>query len=283
MTGAAIAAVLADGRLHLQHGPIDLIVDAKGGQREVDIAFAAMSNRFITILDELVVELADLRRDIRVGYEAKGTVAKRMVNATRRFDDVFVTPMAAVAGSVADEIVEAGWRSAKLKTLYVNNGGDIAFRLAKDEEFIVGVAKSVVDASLIGRLHLSYESTVRGIATSGFGGRSRTFGLADAVTVLSSSAAEADVAATLIANEVSLGDHPEVQRQAANSLDESSDLGDLLVTSSVGHLTDTEINDALAHGVRRAEVLCERTGIEGVFLSLRNSIRSVGKFECRKS
>jgi len=281
VTGAAIAAVLADGRLHLQHGPIDLIIDAKGGQREVDIAFAAMSNRFITILDELVVELADLRRDIRVGYEAKGPVAKRMVNATRRFDDVFVTPMAAVAGSVADEIVEAGWRSAKLKTLYVNNGGDIAFRLAKDEEFIVGVAKSVVDASLIGRLHLSYESTARGIATSGFGGRSRTFGLADAVTVLSSSAAEADVAATLIANEVSLGDHPEVQRVAANSLDESSDLEDLLVTSSVGHLTNTEINDALAHGVRRAEVLCKRTRIEGVFLSLRNSIRSVGKFEYR--
>ena len=40
MTGAAIAAVLEDGRLHLQHGPIDLIIDAKGDNCGVDDGFS---------------------------------------------------------------------------------------------------------------------------------------------------------------------------------------------------------------------------------------------------
>lgn len=281
MTGAAIAAVLADGRLHLQHGPIDLIIDAKGDQKKVGVAYQAMSKRFATVLDELVLELTSLRRDISEGYEAQSDVAKRMVNATRKFGDVFVTPMAAVAGSVADEIIEVGWRTTGLTTLYVNNGGDIAFRLSEGEELVVGVAKSVSDGSLVGRLHLSYGSSVRGVATSGFGGRSRTFGIADAVTVLSSCAAQADVAATLIANAVSLGQHPQVQVVAANSLDESSDLGSRLVTRSVGFLSEAEIDLALASGVRRAEVLCEKNGIEAVFLSLRDRVRSIGRFDYR--
>ncbi len=281
MTGAALAARLGDGRLHLQHGPIDLIIDAKGDQQQVEVALVAMACRFETILDELVVELVDLRRDVGEGYDAKGVIARRMVNATRKFADIFVTPMAAVAGAVADEVVEVGWGHASLKTLYVNNGGDIALRLTDGEELVIGVVKSLSDPVLIGRLHMSSESAARGIATSGFGGRSKTLGIADAVTVIATCAAEADVAATLIANEVNLDEHPQVHRVPAISLDESSDLGERLVTQTVGILSAEDVDVALTRGMRRAADLSDRASLEGVFLSLRGSIRSVGRFHYR--
>lgn len=278
MTGAAVAAFLSDGRLHLQHGPIDLIIEANGDAKEISIAYDAMAKRFETVLDELVLELKSLRQEVSVADNAKSPIAKRMIIAALKFNDEFVTPMAAVAGSVADEIVEIGWTSSSLKKLYVNNGGDIAFRVGSGEQVVVGVTKSVIDPTLIGRLHFSANSNVHGVATSGFGGRSRTFGIADAVTVVSSCAAAADVAATLIANHVSLGDHPQVKVIAANLIDESSDLGDRLVTSSVGNLTKQEIETALDKGEHRANELYAKQLISGAFLALRGSVRSVGKF-----
>lgn len=279
MTGAAIATVLQDGRLHLQHGPIDLIIEANGNQENIEIAYQAMTTRFETVLDELVLDLKLLRQGVSLVHQVNGDIGRRMFNAAKKFDDVFVTSMAAVAGSVADEIVEVGWRSTPLNKLYVNNGGDIAFRVSSGAEVVVAVAKSVIDSTLIGRLHFSSKSNVRGVATSGFGGRSRTFGIADAVTVVSSCAADADVAATLIANQVSLGDHPQVKVVAANSLDATSDLGSRLVTSSVGKLTKQEIETALDNGAEKARVLCSKTTIEGAFLALRGSVRSVGTFD----
>jgi len=279
VTGAAVAAFLSDGRLHLQHGPIDLIIEANGDAKEISIAYDAMAKRFETVLDELVLELKSLRQEVSSADNAKSPIAKRMIIAARKFNDEFVTPMAAVAGSVADEIVEIGWTSSSLKKLYVNNGGDIAFRVGSGEQVVVGVTKSVIDPTLIGRLHFSANSNVRGVATSGFGGRSRTFGIADAVTVVSTCAAAADVAATLIANHVSLGDHPQVKVIAANLIDESSDLGDRLVTSSVGNLTKQEIETALDKGEHRANELYAKQLISGAFLALRGSVRSVGKFD----
>ena len=281
MTGVAVAALLSDGRLHLQHGPIDLIVEAKGTAENVQVAYQSMTKRFSSVLDELVPELKELRQDVSAKQDVQSAIAQRMLNAARKFSDVFVTPMAAVAGSVADEIVETGWMSASLRMLCVNNGGDIAFRVSPGEEVVVGVAKSIVDATLFGRLHFSFESKVRGVATSGFGGRSKTFGIADAVTVVSSCAADADVAATLIANQVSLADHPQIKVVAANLIDDSSDLGSRLVTASVGELSDFDIEVALESGAKMAKTLIAKTEIEGVFIALRGRVRSVGKFEFR--
>ncbi len=278
MTGAAVAAFLSDGRLHLQHGPIDLIIEANGDAKDISIAYDAMAKRFETVLDELVLELASLREEVSSVDNAKSPIARRMIIAAGKFNDEFVTPMAAVAGSVADEILEIGWNVISLSKLYINNGGDIAFRISPGHELTVGVAKSVTSSALLGRLHFSANSNVRGVATSGFGGRSRTFGIADAVTVVSSCAADADVAATLIANHVSLGSHPQVSAVAANLIDESSDLGGRLVTTAVGVLTNYEIKSALDKGEHRANELFAKQLISGAFLALRGSVRSVGEF-----
>ncbi len=274
-----MAGVLKDGRLHLQHGPIDLIIEANGDPENIKIAYQAMTERFATVLDELVLELEPLRQEASLAQDVKGLIAQRMLKAAKKFSGEFVTSMAAVAGSVADEIAEVGWRSTSLTKLYVNNGGDIAFRISHGEEVVIGVAKSVVDPTLIGRLHFTSKSNSRGVATSGFGGRSQTFGIADAVTVVSSCAADADVAATLIANRVSLGDHPQVKSVAADSVDGSSDLGSRLVTSSVGELTKQEIETALDNGAQMAKALCSDARIEGAFIALRGSVRSVGNFD----
>ena len=49
-----------------------------------------------------------------------------MVEACRPFAEVFVTPMAAVAGAVADELLAEMTAAAELERAFVNDGGDIA-------------------------------------------------------------------------------------------------------------------------------------------------------------
>ena len=45
-----IAAFLPDGRLHLQHGPIDLIVEAFGARAEIERAYRQATDQFGDIL-----------------------------------------------------------------------------------------------------------------------------------------------------------------------------------------------------------------------------------------
>ena len=60
-----VAARTADGsRLHLQHGPIDLIIEAWGEPAEVADAYRRAWERFQPLLDELVAELPTLRRPL---------------------------------------------------------------------------------------------------------------------------------------------------------------------------------------------------------------------------
>ena len=132
---------LADGRLHLHDGPIDLIIEAFGGTSDVEGAYAAAQRRFVTILDELCVELPLLRADPGGGGPApRGPVARRMAAAVASFHARrFVTPMAAVAGAVAEEILEAMTSGRRLARAYVNDGGDIALYLGPGETFSIGM------------------------------------------------------------------------------------------------------------------------------------------------
>src|SRR3954453_14103700 len=110
-------ALLADGkRLHLQDGPIDLIVEANGREVDVRAAYEAAAHRFTGLLDELCSELAELRKAADPMRTAlNGVVARRMHAAVTPFAvDGFITPMAAVAGSVAQEILGAMLTAAPL-------------------------------------------------------------------------------------------------------------------------------------------------------------------------
>lgn len=277
MSGTAQAALLADGRrLHLQHGPIDLIIAADGAREEVAAAYSQAGAAFAPVLAGLVGELSLLRRP--VGAEAiavTGPVAQRMVDACRPHAARFITPMAAVAGAVADHVLAAMLEGRSLKRAYVNNGGDIALCLAPGTFFEIGIVASLAAARIEAVATVTAGSGVRGIATSGQGGRSLSLGIADAVTVLARSGAEADAAATLIANAVDVAS-PAIERQPADTIVEDTDLGALPVVTAVGILTPAEIEAALDAGRTVAANMRDRGLIAAAYLHLRGRQRLVG-------
>jgi ApbE superfamily uncharacterized protein (UPF0280 family) len=258
MNTRASIQLLPDGRrLHLHDGPIDLVVEAFGTPSEVEASYRAASECFLRVLDELCGELKFLRQPTQAdGALPQGSIARRMVNAVSPYASaIFITPMAAVAGAVAEEILYSMTHAAELARAYVNNGGDIALHIASGEKFVVGMVDRPERPSLFGTTTIRSDHPVRGIATSGWCGRSFSLGIADAVTVLADSAAMADAAATVIANAVNLPGHSKIKRVAACELAPDSDLGELMVTQSVGELSPTDIHDALSAGLRNAEQL----------------------------
>jgi uncharacterized protein len=275
-------ALLADGkRLHLQDGPIDLIVEANGREADVRAAYEAAARRFTGLLDELCAELGELRRVADPARTAlKGVVARRMHAAVAPFAaDCFITPMAAVAGSVAEEILGAMLAAAPLHRAYVNNGGDIALHLMDREEFTIGLMDRPDARGVMRTLSVNADDPTRGIATSGRHGRSFSLGIADAVTVLAKTASQADAAATIIANAVDLPGHPAVLRVPASDLQPDSDLGSRLVTRDVGALTEPEIEGALEAGASHARQLLSSGLIEGAALRLLGETVVVGARE----
>jgi ApbE superfamily uncharacterized protein (UPF0280 family) len=270
-----VCARLADGRLHCQHGPIDLLIEAWGDLPEVERAYAQAAARFRTILEELVAELPALRRPVDdVAPRVAGSVAQRMASAVWPHRAVFVTPMAAVAGAVADEVLAALLRGPVLSKAVVNDGGDIAFHLAPGASLRSGLVADLSAPALDAVSSIDAASPVRGIATSGWRGRSHSLGIADAVTVLARSAAAADAAATLIANATNVRD-PRIVRRPARELREDSDLGDRLVTVDVPPLPPATIEAALAAGVVCAERMRAAGLIEAALLLLQGRRRGV--------
>ncbi|WP_213284988.1 UPF0280 family protein [Bradyrhizobium sp. sGM-13] len=264
-------ALLPDGkRLHLQDGPIDLIIEATGSERNVRAAYEAAARRFTGLLDELCDELIELRKAADPARSAvNGVVARRMHAAVAPFaGEHFITPMAAVAGSVAEEILGAMLGTARLDRAYVNNGGDIALHLTRGEQFTVGLMDRPDHHGVMQTINIEADDPARGVATSGRLGRSFSLGIADAVTVLARTASQADAAATIIANAVDLPGHPAIIRCPANELQLDSDLGARLVTRDVGVLRESEIDDALRAGVSRAQQLLTAGLIEGAALRL---------------
>jgi ApbE superfamily uncharacterized protein (UPF0280 family) len=272
------ARFLPDGkRLLLQHGPIDLVVQAFGDDAAVRAAYQAATRRFDGLLTELCQELELLRSPVDRKHAApKGPVARRMVAAVSPFaSSIFITPMAAVAGAVAEEIIDVMAAAAPLTRAYVNNGGDIALHLTDKQRFKIGLVDRPDCPSLFATTEIREEDGIRGIATSGYLGRSFSLGIAEAVTVLAQTASMADAAATVIANAVDLPNHPAVTRVPANVLQPDSDLGAIPVTRAVGPLTPGEIETALARGLHRAEVLQKQGLITTAALHLKGTSRAL--------
>jgi len=252
-------------RWHFQHGPIDLVIRADGDAAALASAHAAAWQRFEQVLPELVQELPQLRLAVSstsADCPLQGPVARRMWQACKPFANDFITPMAAVAGSVAQEII-ACYQRPGIARAWVNNGGDIAMHLTPGQSLKVGlyadiarldVAQLQDQLLLDGQFSVDAAMPVRGVATSGWRGRSFSMGIADSVTVLARTAAQADAAATVIANAVNVNDAC-VQRAPAASLKDDSDLGQRLVTTGVPPLAPALVLQALQAGLATARSL----------------------------
>ena len=276
---AAQCRTLPGGRWHFQHGPIDCVIGVDGEAVAVASALDAAWARFESVLAELVRELPLLRADLaeapNTAVAAQGPVAQRMVAACRPYaqQGIFITAMAAVAGSVAQELIVA-FQQPGVRRAYVNNGGDIALHLAPGEWFDVGL---VVDperahGGIDGRFCVDAASGVRGIATSGWRGRSLSLGIADSVTVLAATAAQADAAATMIANAVD-ADDARIVRAPASAVRDASDLGELLVTVEVSALPVPLVAQALAAGAVFAQREIAAGRIFAAALCLQGQVR----------
>ena len=264
------------GALRLVDGPIDLIVRIWGDRGEAERCFAAAADALDGQLATLARQLSELRRPVEEAGDIEGPIARHMVDACARYRDEGVTPMAAVAGAVADHVLERMLEPQPwIDKILVNNGGDIAFFLHPGHTLRVGLVADVDCPAIDGLIELDSESAVRGIATSGWRGRSFSLGIADSVTVLARNAAAADVAATLVANAVDI-DHPAICRRPARSLDPDSDLGERLVTVGVGELEEEAIVRALDSGVEKAERYVGAGLIDAAGLILDDQSRLVG-------
>jgi ApbE superfamily uncharacterized protein (UPF0280 family) len=277
MTRAQIALLPDRRRLHLQDGPIDLILEAWGERIAIEAAYQAAAARFVTILDELCAELPLLRSAARQdSCDLTGIVTRRMHAAVAPFADrIFITPMAAVAGAVAEEILGTMRAAAPLTRAYVNNGGDIALHLAPGETFKVAMIDRPDRPSLFGTATIAASDPIGGIATSGWRGRSFSLGIADAVTVLAPTAAMADAAATVIANAIDLPHHEGILRVPATDIQPDSDLGSRLVTRHVADLTPADIAKALDAGEAAALSLRSRNLIAAAALHLQGRTQLV--------
>ncbi len=273
MMQGAQSRLLEDGqRLHLNHGPIDLIIRAWGtGQAE---AYNRATMRFTNLLEELVEELPQLRLPCSNERQFQLPTARRMQKATQCFLPKFITPMAAVAGSVTDEILNVMMQQKDIDKIYVNNGGDSAFYLT-DGQSVKAMIASDADA----QIEIGCNDPFRGIATSGWRGRSQSLGIADSVSVVAKNAAMADAAATMIANQVTLPAHRAIESAPANEIFPDSDLGNRMVTTAVGKLSKLEIDSALASGEKIAAQYLKQGFIGGALITLKGQNRIVGAFK----
>lgn len=287
---------LPGGRWHFAHGPIELVIGADAGgagvrptgltpsaSLEPDAltqAHEAAWQRFQTVLQELVAELPLLRQPVQAGpCPVRGVVARRMWQACTALPTDFITPMAAVAGAVAQEIL-VPYTQAGVRRAFVNNGGDIALHLAPGTQWRVGLVADIAKrrTALDGGFVIDSQDPVRGVATSGWRGRSHSLGIADAVTVLAATAAQADAAATVIANAVNPVEPDErlgIERAPACSLKDDSDLGERLVTVQVPALPAGVVAAALRRGARIAEQLREAGLIHATVLSCQGQTLTV--------
>ena len=279
---------LEDQRWHFQHGPIDLVIAAEGDTTAVDAAHEAAWTCFEPILQNLVDEWPLLRRGIEFdpsespgparANPLRGAVARRMWAACAAVasptESGFITPMAAVAGAVAEELIRFYERPG-ITRAWVNNGGDVALHLAPDTQVQIGLVSDLAraikaspdhDLALDGQMAIHHDMPVRGLATSGWRGRSHSLGIADSVTVLAKTAAQADAAATLIANAVNVDDS-RIERRPANTLRDQSDLGARLVTVNVPALTYAQVRLALQRGCMLARAFADRGLIHSALLA----------------
>lgn len=234
--------------MFLEIGPASLVVIGEKDGKPLEFEKERLVRRVNSILSDIREFLPVLKQK---AYKIKNTkhmpyVPRKMVEAVKAIDEASLTPMAAVAGSLADALKEF-LKNEGLDFVSVNNGGDISIFNKKGRGLKIDIGDIHTGESSPYILNVE-QLTNYGLATSGFGGRSFTLGLADSVTVIASTAAVADAAATFICNCTNT-ESEQVVRQKALDVDPSTDIPDDNVTISIGQLNYIDILNSLDNGL----------------------------------
>lgn len=255
----------------VENGPLRLIIQAFSGPdpqpeviiKEADYAFECL---------EKVAEVLPLlkKRHGLISASPPNKIANTMLESVRLIEESDLTPMAAVAGTIADFVANHLF-VGEISKVIVDNGGDIAIRLKPGEKARVGFRPDIQSQQITHVINLEskfldlIDYSNWGVNTSGMGGRSLTRGIASAVTAFSSTSSIADAAATAIANNCFVFDK-NIHQIPANSIDSHTDLGKMLVTVNAAGLSNTSYKKALDAGLEKANWLVERDVIRGALI-----------------
>jgi hypothetical protein len=260
-------ALLDEETILAECGPMRLAIRAWQDNRP-QIALcrqaAEASFAYLEAVAKHRVVLSDFVRNIRDLPE--NGLAQRMIESVRAIGDMDLTPMAAVAGTIADGV--ADWLFGRGPTkVVVDNGGDIAIRLAAGETATVGIRPQINGSDISHIAYLDERRLSWGVTTSGRGGRSFTRGIASAVTVIAENASIADAAATAIANACIVAASNIVQIPA-EQIDPNTDLKGVAVTIDVGPLSVDKKIQAVQTALSKADILCRQKCIVGALIAL---------------
>jgi len=263
-------------------GPMRLSIASFVGkvpQREMNLA--AAEEAF-----DCLERVARLRKELRKPLKNKSLLLKeplgaRMLESVHAIGDRNLTPMAAVAGTIADGVADFLF-SRGLTKVIINNGGDISVRLMAPHSVWVGLREDVNSEGFSSRIPLNVppkkEGASFGVATSGLGGRSLTCGIASAATIIANTASLADAAATAVAN-ASFVDHPGVVRRPAETMDTQTDIAGIPVTVQVQELDHKTRRNAISQSLALAEELVKRGTILGAMVAVDGKIGMTSFFE----
>jgi uncharacterized protein len=270
--GYETVEVLPNGTILFDCGPMRMFIQvSERGKALVELAKEG-AKKAREVLEELALFLPVIKKKAQE-LSVEGDypeIVRRMIEATRMMEESDLTPMAAVAGAAADAVADSMILRGGTKII-IDNGGDIALRLREGE-----VAKVGIKADIHAR-HPSYVISIHeamgvgGIATSGLGGRSFTKGIASAATVLAGTASFSDAAATVIGNFTNVED-PRIKRSLAERIYPDTDIAGEWVTVEVGELSQEKIEEALKHGLSKADSICRKGLIKGVFVAVQGKV-----------
>jgi ApbE superfamily uncharacterized protein (UPF0280 family) len=273
--------VIGPGCVLVDHGPVHMTISAWSGDDPAPSAAEIGAEKAIRLLEVLSRHLTTARQPVGALKPEKDVsepeVLVRMIAAVAELDQESFTPMAAVAGTFSDLVKEQVLQAGADRVI-VNNGGDIALSVGSRNKAIrVGIVSELSQAAVTHTIDIGPGTgllSVEGVATSGFGGRSLTKGLASAVVCFAKNSSFADAAATSVANATNCEDSG-VKRCPAEILDPLTDLKGQTITCEVGDLSKKAVTSALKNGLQNAKALYEKKMIAGAIIFIKGRIETV--------
>ena len=270
--------LLEGGRVLAEYGPMQLVISASIGaipQVRECVRAAKESFHYLESVarckDSIFAPWPCVKRHI------EDEVVASMVSASRVVGDRDLTPMAAVAGAIADAVADFLYERGMTKVI-VNNGGDVAIRLGSGQCVRIAVGAQGETGYCPTTIVLGDSEPSWGVASSGLGGRSLTKGIARLVTVISTRAAYADAAATAVANATFVED-PCVSMVDAEDVDPNTDIPGTRVVNGVGEISEATVALGLRRGKEKADDLIARGIILGAFIMIKDRVALAGSFE----